>query len=92
MHGIDCSGPTYGDKEIPIPFGGSAGGWGSVAPGAGGGGGIEIIVSGNVVFDINSAILANGGNSYYSAVGSSSGTGSGGSGGSVKIIAGRKWW
>jgi uncharacterized protein YneR len=88
MHGIDCSGPTYGDKEIPIPFGGSAGGWGSVAAGAGGGGGIEIIATGNVTFDANSEIRANGGNSSYSAVGSSSGTGSGGSGGAVKIIAG----
>ena len=88
MHGLNCTGPTYGDKEIPNPFGGSAGGWGNAAPGAGGGGGIEIIATGNVVFDTNSAILANGGNSYYDAVSGSSGTGSGGSGGSVKIIAG----
>jgi hypothetical protein len=88
MHGLNCTGPTYGDKEIPIPFGGSAGGWGSVAGGCGGGGGIEIIATGNVTFDANSEIRANGGNSFYGAVGSSSGTGSGGAGGSVKIIAG----
>jgi hypothetical protein len=88
MHGIDCTGPTYGDKEIPIPFGGSAGGWGSVAAGCGGGGGIEIIASGDVTFDSNSEIRANGGNAFYGPAGGSSGTGSGGAGGSVKIIAG----
>ncbi|MCE5341286.1 MAG: hypothetical protein LLF92_09195 [Planctomycetaceae bacterium] len=37
MHGVNCTDPTYGDKEIPIPFGGSAGGWGSTAAGCGGG-------------------------------------------------------
>jgi len=88
MHGLNCTGRAYGDKEIPIPFGGSAGGWGGSAAGCGGGGGIEIIATGNVTFDANSEIRANGGNAFYAAVTGSSATGSGGAGGSVKIIAG----
>ncbi|OHB51046.1 MAG: hypothetical protein A2Y10_17125 [Planctomycetes bacterium GWF2_41_51] len=85
MHGLDCTGPSYGDKEIPIPMGGSAGGWGSVAAGCAGGGAIEIIATGNVIFDSNSEIRATGGNSAYGAVDKSSGTGSGGGGGGGRI-------
>jgi hypothetical protein len=88
MFGIAFSaGPSYGDKEVPVPFGGSAGGWGSSGPpGAAGGGGIEIYATGNVVLDSNSQINANGGgHQLCPAVQYPSG---GGSGGSVRIIAG----
>jgi len=66
-------------------MGGSAGGWGSVAAGCAGGGAIEIIATGNVIFDSNSEIRATGGNSAYGAVDKSSGTGSGGGGGGGRI-------
>jgi hypothetical protein len=86
MFGVFSGGPSYGDKEVPVPVGGSAGGWGSTGPpGAAGGGGIEIYATGNVVFDSNSRINANGGGQLCAAVSYPSG---GGSGGSVRIIAG----
>ena len=56
--GVFSGGPSYGDKEVPVPFGGSAGGWGgdNSPGGAAGGGGIEIVATGNVVLDVNSQI------------------------------------
>lgn len=81
--GIFSGGKTYGDKEVPVPFGGSAGGWGSDVPGGAGGGGVEIVATGNVTLDSNSAIRANGSDITYVAKYPSSG----GSGGSVKIIS-----
>ncbi len=84
--GVFTGGPSYGDKEVPVPFGGSAGGWGGTGTGgAAGGGGIEIVATGNVVLDVNSQIKAYGGGQLCSSVGYPAG---GGSGGSVKIIAG----
>jgi Concanavalin A-like lectin/glucanases superfamily len=85
--GVFSGGPSYGDKEVPVPFGGSGGGWGgNTSPGgAAGGGGIEIAATGNVVLDVNSQILANGGGQLCSAVSYPAG---GGGGGSVRIIAG----
>jgi hypothetical protein len=79
------SGKTYGDEEVPVPFGGSGGGWNADAAGTSGGGGIEIVAAGNVVLDSNSEIRAKGGDCLYAATNNPSG---GGSGGSVKIIAG----
>jgi len=85
--GVFSGGPSYGDKEVTVPFGGSAGGWGgSSSPGgAAGGGGIEIVATGNVVLDVDSQIKANGGSQLCSASAYPAG---GGGGGSVKIIAG----
>jgi len=86
--GVFSGGPSYGDKEVPVPFGGSAGGWGGGdgAPGGGaGGGGIEIVATGNVTLDVNSQIIANGGSQLCAGVQYPAG---GGSGGSVKIISG----
>ncbi len=85
FYGIRSFGPTYGDKEIPVPFGGSSGGWSGTGPGAPGGGGIEITAAGNVVLDVNSVVKANGGNAAYTACDY---PGGGGSGGSVKLVAG----
>jgi len=82
--GIFSGGPNYGDEEVPIPFGGSSGGWGSAEGGAAGGGGIEIIATGNVVLDANSEINAYGGSQ---AGGRADYPGGGGAGGSVRIIA-----
>jgi hypothetical protein len=82
--GINSSGPSYGDEEVPIPFGGSAGGWGSTYSGAAGGGGIEIVATGNVVLDSNSQIRAWGGDQAGARADYTSG---GGGGGSVKIVA-----
>jgi hypothetical protein len=83
--GVFSGGYSYGDKEVPIPFGGSGGGWGAEAAGTSGGGGIEIVATGNVILDSNSEIRANGGNALY---GATQYPGGGGGGGSVKIIAG----
>jgi hypothetical protein len=84
--GVDTTGHTYGDKEVPVPFGGSAGGWGGTGPGGGsGGGGVEIVATGNVTLDVNSQINAKGGGQLCSSVAYPAG---GGSGGSVRIIAG----
>ena len=84
--GVFTGGPSYGDEEVPVPFGGSSGGWGSTGPpGGAGGGGIEIVATGNVVLDVNSQIKADGGGQLCSATNYPSG---GGSGGSVRIIAG----
>jgi len=82
--GVFSGGPSYGDEEVPIPFGGSAGGWAATPDGAAGGGGIEIVATGNVVLDINSQIKANGGNQLHAVTEYPAG---GGAGGSVKIIA-----
>jgi hypothetical protein len=82
--GIFSGGPSYGDKEVPVPFGGSAGCWGAAPDGAAGGGGIEIVATGNVVLDINSEITSNGGNQLFTPTDYAGG---GGAGGSVKIIA-----
>jgi hypothetical protein len=83
---FNSAGPSYGDEEVPIPFGGSSGGWGGddSPGGAAGGGGIEIVATGNVIFDINSQINANGGSQLCSPT---KYPGGGGGGGSVKIIA-----
>ncbi len=83
-YGVFSGGPTYGDEEVPVAFGGSAGGWGLNAPGGSGGGGVEIVATGNVVLDSNSEIHADGGGMLLSAV---QYPGGGGSGGSVRIIA-----
>jgi hypothetical protein len=84
--GVFCGGPSYGDKEVPVPFGGSAGGGGSGSSpgGAAGGGGIEIVATGDIVLDSNSQIRANGGSQLCSPVNYAAG---GGAGGSVKLIA-----
>lgn len=83
--GMNCYGLPYGGRNVPNPFGGSGGGWAGVGAGTSGGGGIEIIVSGDVVFDVNSEINADGGNALYNATDYPGGAGAGGS---VKIIAG----
>lgn len=85
FYGMITSGPTYGADEVPVPFGGSGGGWGGNGAGTSGGGGIEIAAQGDVFLDLNSAIRANGGDSLYAPTDY---PGGGGSGGSVKIIAG----
>jgi hypothetical protein len=85
-HGTTCLGETYGDKEVPVPFGGSSGGFGKV-PGGAGGGGVEIIATGNVTLDGNAVIHADGGDILVSSASDQYPAG-GGSGGSVKIIAG----
>ena len=63
--GIFASGASYGDKEVPVPFGGSAGSWGQMAPGNAGGGGFEIDATGSVTFGPNAKILAKGGTTPY---------------------------
>jgi hypothetical protein len=83
-HGIFAGGASYGDKEVPVPFGGSAGSWSQHASGAAGGGGVEIIAAGNVTLGANAQILSNGGTNSWKAPQYPAG---GGSGGSVKIIA-----
>ena len=84
-HGIFTGGASYGDKEVPVPFGGSASSWGQNASGGAGGGGVEIIAVGNVTLGANAKILANGGTNPW--VVPCCGPAGGGSGGSVKIIA-----
>ncbi|MBN2019536.1 MAG: LamG domain-containing protein [Sedimentisphaerales bacterium] len=86
--GVFSGGPSYGDEEVPIPFGGSSGGWGAKAGGSAGGGGIEIIADGNVILDSNSQIRAFGGGQLYSTASGDGAAGGGGAGGSVRIIAG----
>lgn len=78
-------GITYGDKEVPMPFGGSAGGFGknTGTGGGAGGGGVEIVAGGSVILGSNAKILAEGGN----IVAEGKYPGGGGSGGSVRIIA-----
>ncbi len=78
-------GITYGDKEVPMPFGGSAGGFGknTGTGGGAGGGGVEIVAGGSVILGSNAKILAEGGN----IVAENTYPGGGGSGGSVRIIA-----
>jgi len=43
-------GAVYGDKEVPVPFWRSASSWAMQAGGCAGGGGAEIIATGNVTF------------------------------------------
>ncbi|MBN1787674.1 MAG: LamG domain-containing protein [Sedimentisphaerales bacterium] len=80
---IFSGGDSYSDKEVPIPFGGSAAGWAQSAPGGTGGGGVEIIATGNVTIGPDAQIRAGGGTNPYTA----KYPGGGGSGGSIKIIA-----
>ncbi|MGA2916837.1 MAG: LamG domain-containing protein [Sedimentisphaerales bacterium] len=87
FHCIFAGGPTYGDKEVPVAFGGSAGGWGAEMWGGAGGGGIEIIANGNVTLDSNSIVRAEGGSVILPSAAVKY-SGGGGAGGSVKIIAG----
>lgn len=83
-YGAFGGGSTYGDKEIPLPFGGSSGGLSDTIASGAGGGGIEIVATGNVTFGPNAEIISEGG-----SVTIASGKGGGaGSGGSIKIIAG----
>jgi len=86
-YGNFAGGVTYGDKEVPVPFGGSAGGFGKNAPacpGGAGGGGVEIAATGDITLGPHAQIVANGGstpndNDYAAG---------GGAGGSVRLIAG----
>jgi hypothetical protein len=84
MYGDYTGGAAYGDEEVPVPFGGSAGGFGkkTTSPGGAGGGGIEICATGNITLGPSAEILAEGGNSAANAY-----PGGGGAGGSVRIIA-----
>jgi hypothetical protein len=82
--GISACGETYGDEEVPVPFGGSAGSWGQTCSGGAGGGGVEIVATGNVTLGSNAKILAHGGTQLPFTVQYPSG---GGAGGSVRIIA-----
>ena len=68
IHGIMTDGYPYSDKEVPIPFGGSASSWAQTAPGNAGGGGVEIDATGNVTFGTNAKILAKGGTTLYISV------------------------
>ena len=84
QHGIFAGGATYGDKEVPVPFGGSASSWAQTAPGNAGGGGVEIDANGSVTLGPHAQILAKGATTPYIPQYPAGG----GSGGSVKIIAG----
>jgi hypothetical protein len=90
QHGIFGGGIPYGDKEVPVPFGGSASSWSQTAPGNAGGGGVEIDARhrdangvGNVTLGPHARIYADGGTTPYIPQYPSGG----GSGGSVKIVA-----
>lgn len=87
FHAIFGGGPTYGDVQVPVPFGGSSGGWGGEMWGAAGGGGVEIITTGNVTLDTNSIIKSEGGSCILPSTPIKYSAG-GGAGGSVRIIAG----
>ncbi|MBN1786969.1 MAG: LamG domain-containing protein [Sedimentisphaerales bacterium] len=80
---IFSGGDSYSDEEVPIPFGGSAAGWSQSAPGGSGGGGVEIIATGNVTLGSSCQIRAGGGTNPYTTKYPAGG----GSGGSIKIIA-----
>ncbi|UCF44029.1 MAG: hypothetical protein JSV99_03680 [Planctomycetota bacterium] len=84
MRGVFAGGGDYGDEEVPVPFGGSAGGFGKYSAGGAGGGGVEIVASGNVTFGPNADIYAEGGSVLFADQYPSGG----GSGGSVRVIAG----
>lgn len=85
MWGVFLGGASYSDEEVPVPFGGSAGGFGkkTTSPGGAGGGGVEIVTTGNIILGPNAEILAEGGRSAENKT-----PGGGGAGGSVRIIAG----
>ncbi|MGB8225256.1 MAG: hypothetical protein WCE45_00095, partial [Sedimentisphaerales bacterium] len=83
-YGIFCGGAAYGDKEIPIPYGGSAGGIGNNTTSGAGGGGVEIVATGSVTLGARAGIYSEGGSVNYSA----NQVAGGGAGGSVRIIAG----
>jgi hypothetical protein len=84
FYGLFDGGSTYGDKYVPVPFGGSAGGRGRDLPSGAGGGGVEIAATGSVSFGSNAQIYAEGG----SVIPVSKYVSGGGAGGSVRIIAG----
>lgn len=84
-YGLFAGGPSYGDKEVPVPFGGSAGGYGKETGGGAGGGGVEIAATGSVTFGSNAEIYSEGGSVLFYTGRYS---GAGGAGGSVRIIAG----
>jgi len=75
-------GASYSDKEIPLPFGGSAAAWSQNAPGGTGGGGVEIVAT-NITLDSKCQIRAGGGTNPYIVKYPAGG----GSGGSIKFIA-----
>ncbi|MDD5011310.1 MAG: LamG domain-containing protein, partial [Phycisphaerae bacterium] len=54
--GLFSGGYAYGGLDVPVPLGGSGGGWGSQGAGTPGGGGVEITATGNVVLDVSSEI------------------------------------
>lgn len=84
MRGVFAGGGDYGDEEVPVPFGGSAGGFGKYSAGGAGGGGVEIVATGNVTFGGNADIYAEGGSVLFADQYPSGG----GAGGSIKVIAG----
>jgi hypothetical protein len=83
-YGMFAGGYPYGDKEIPIPYGGSAGGWGRSTAGGAGGGGVEIVATGSVTLGSSAQIYSEGGSVIFKG----NKPGGGGAGGSVRIIAG----
>ena len=83
IHVVPSVGATYGDKEIPIPFGGSAASWAQSTAGPAGGGGVEIDSTSDVNLGGYCKIIAHGGTTPY-VVQYPAG---GGAGGSVKIVA-----
>jgi hypothetical protein len=83
-YGMFAGGYPYGDKEIPVPYGGSAGGWGRNTAGGAGGGGVEIVATGSVTLGSNAEIYSEGGSVLLKG----NKPGGGGAGGSVRIIAG----
>lgn len=84
FYGMFDGGTAYGGKEVPVPFGGSAGGRGRDTASGAGGGGVEIVATGSVTFGSNAEILAKGGSVFPLA----RYVGGGGAGGSIKVIAG----
>jgi hypothetical protein len=81
-HGIFTGGASYGDEEVPVPFGGSAASWSQNASGGAGGGGVEITAA-NVELGDNAQILSRGGSHTWKVPKYPAG---GGSGGSVKVV------
>jgi hypothetical protein len=83
-YGMFAGGGAYGDKEVPVPFGGSAGGYGRDTASGAGSGGVEIVATGSITFGSSAQIYAEGG----SVILAGNKPGGGGAGGSVRIIAG----
>ncbi|MGD0784959.1 MAG: LamG-like jellyroll fold domain-containing protein [Sedimentisphaerales bacterium] len=85
--GVEATyGRTYGDTSIPFPWGGSAGAWSQNGAGSSGGGGIEIIATGDITLDTHCQMTTNGGSATFPPA--TSYPGSGAAGGSLKFIAG----